>query len=60
MSGACIALFASGCGDTGSPPPKSERQNVPTVSTEPAKKIKGKPVLKNKQVRGFSLPTESE
>jgi hypothetical protein len=59
MSGAGIALFASGCGDTGSPLPKSERQNVPTVSTEPTKK-KGKPVLKNKQVRGFSLPAESE
>jgi hypothetical protein len=57
MVGAGIALAASGCGsDTASAPPTTSfRENVPTVSAEPGKKTE-KPVLKNRQVRGFSVP----
>ncbi len=51
-----LAIVAPGC-NTNEPPPKSFRENVDVT---PSKTNKGKPVVKNKQVRGFTVPDAAE
>ena len=56
LSGTAIGF--SGCSENVAPKPTTSfRENIPTDQAPQPGAKKGKPVLKNRQVRGFGVPT---